>query len=150
MYDYCDTHYIPVLFLIPYLNQMISHMDIAMMRKLIAILFLFFSVIPWIFQIDWFVREYIMAERLIGIGKLNPAAYTMAIFGCAAGSYMCCATVELLRRHAVNGMNYLYILIRKRNRGNNTPHPIVKYLTFYTWVYARMPFWYTILNVSDT
>ncbi len=48
------TFYIPVLFLIPYLNQMISNMDIVIMRGLIAMLFLFFSAIPWIFQTDWF------------------------------------------------------------------------------------------------
>lgn len=232
------TFYIPILFLMPYLNQMISYMDIVMMRKTIAILFLFFSVIPWIFQTDWFgldggfsafwliilylfgawlrkesemadsllakcrkswllfsmigmiviqvllryaldkigemmgksglmhtfssytspfivleacvmvllfgrlklsetkkvrwitelgtasfgvylihdnqfVREHIMMDRLEGIGRLNPAAYTLAMLGCAVGIYICCAVVELLRRHAVNSMNYLYTRIRQ-------------------------------------
>lgn len=48
------TFYIPVLFFAPYLNLMVSHMDIAAMRKLIALLFLIFSIIPWVFQTDWF------------------------------------------------------------------------------------------------
>ena len=48
------TFYIPVIFLAPYLNQMVSYMGIVIMRKLIALLFLIFSVIPWVFQTDWF------------------------------------------------------------------------------------------------
>lgn len=60
-----------------------------------------------------FVREHIMMDRLEGIGRLNPAAYTLAMLGCAVGIYICCAVVELLRRHAVNSMNYLYTRIRQ-------------------------------------
>lgn len=48
------TFYIPIIFLAPYLNQMVSYMDIVIMRKFIALLFLTFSVVPWIFQTDWF------------------------------------------------------------------------------------------------
>lgn len=233
------TFYIPILFFAPYLNLMVSHMDIAAMRKLIALLFLIFSIIPWVFQTDWvgldggfnafwliimylfgawlrkesditdsplakcrkswllfsligliliqvllryaldklgavtgagsgimhafssytspfivleacvmviffgslklaetkkirwiselgvasfgvylihdnhFVREYMMMERLIGIGQLNPVAYMLAMLGCAVGIYMCCAAVELLRSSAVDGMNYLYIRIKQ-------------------------------------
>lgn len=233
------TFYIPVLFFAPYLNLMVSHMDIAAMRKLIALLFLIFSIIPWVFQTDWFgldggfnafwliimylfgawlrkesditdsplakcrkswllfsligliliqvllryaldklgavtgagsglmhafssytspfivleacvmvilfgsltlaetkkirwiselgvasfgvylihdnqfVREYMMMERLIGIGQLNPVAYMLAMLGCAVGIYMCCAVVELLRSSAVDSMNYLYIRIKQ-------------------------------------
>lgn len=48
------TYYIPVLFLMPYLNMLITKMDIISMRKLVGLLFLLFSVIPWVFQTDWF------------------------------------------------------------------------------------------------
>ena len=48
------THYIPALFLIPYLNILIAKIDITSMRKLVSLLFLLFSVIPWTFQTDWF------------------------------------------------------------------------------------------------
>lgn len=48
------TFYIPVLLLIPYLNFLVEKMDICFMRKMIALLFLLFSVIPWVCQTDWF------------------------------------------------------------------------------------------------
>lgn len=48
------TFYIPVLFFMPYLNLLSAKLTISAMRKFIALLFLFFSVIPWIFQTDWF------------------------------------------------------------------------------------------------
>lgn len=48
------TYYIPVLLLMPYLNIIIAKIDIISMRKLVSLLFLLFSVIPWAFQTDWF------------------------------------------------------------------------------------------------
>ncbi len=48
------TYYIPVLFLMPYLNLFMVKMDIGFVRKMIALLFLIFSVVPWVFQTDWF------------------------------------------------------------------------------------------------
>ncbi len=48
------TYYIPVLILMPYLNMLIEKMDMNSMRKLMASLFLIFSVFPWTFQTDWF------------------------------------------------------------------------------------------------
>lgn len=218
------TYYIPVLFLMPYLNIFIAKMDIIFMRKLISLLFFLFSIIPWAFQTDWFgldggfsawwliilylfgawiqketeetdslfakckksqllfvlagliliqillryaldkvgvaigaesglmhdfcsytspfivaeagvllllfakleisqakssaiisqvgaasfgvylihdnqfVRQYIMMDRFVRVGQLNPIAYVFAMLGCAVGIYACCATVELLRK----------------------------------------------------
>lgn len=48
------TFYIPVLFLMPYLNFFIEKINIFSMRKMIGLLFILFSLIPWIFQTDWF------------------------------------------------------------------------------------------------
>lgn len=48
------SYYIPVLFLMPYLNFIMIKMDVVSIRKLVVLLFSIFSVIPWIFQTDWF------------------------------------------------------------------------------------------------
>lgn len=48
------TFYIPVLLLMPYFNFFLEKIDICFIRKMIALLFLLFSVIPWVCQTDWF------------------------------------------------------------------------------------------------
>ena len=237
------TCYIPVLFLMPYLNIFITKMDIISMRKLINLLFLLFSVIPWVFQTDWFglddgfsafwliilylfgawirkemeeteslfakwkksrllfalagliliqvllrytldkvgvvigadsglmhdfgsytspfivmeacvmlllfakleisqvkcstiisqigaasfgvylihdnqfVRQYIMMDRFVRVGQLNPIAYVFAMLGGAVGIYVCCAAVELVRKFVGCGIKNMFVLIRQRRNG---------------------------------
>lgn len=48
------SYYIPVLLLMPYLNFIMIKMDVVSIRKLVVLLFSIFSIIPWIFQTDWF------------------------------------------------------------------------------------------------
>lgn len=44
-----------------------------------------------------FIRDYIMMDKLTGIGQLNSIFYLVAMVGGGIGIYVCCSMVELLR-----------------------------------------------------
>lgn len=48
------TDYLPVVFLMPFMNLFLEKIDLKKLRQLVMVLLLLFSVIPWVTQTDWF------------------------------------------------------------------------------------------------
>lgn len=48
------TDYLPVIFLMPFMNLFLEKIELKKLRQLVMVLLFLFSVIPWVTQTDWF------------------------------------------------------------------------------------------------